>query len=451
MENEKKYIEDNIENILNDLKDLVAYKSTYSDDLKPFGSENRKALDYMLEKMKKEGFNVKNLDYYAGYGEVGSGKQLIGILGHLDVVPAGEGWDSDPFKMVIKDGKCYGRGVTDDKGGVISSYYALKYLIDTGYTFNKRVRMILGCNEESGFNCIDYYVEKEGHIDYGFTPDGSWPGIYGEKGVYRCNIITSNSKIKLIKGGEAVNAVCNKVNVLIAKKDLNIDLFVSSLKEFNIKYNIEILNDDYNITVFGTAAHASMPELGKNAISYLFYALNKANFNDELTSYYVDKIGLSYNGENGNINFKDDYGVLTLNVGKIYQENENIIFTIDIRFPVTFSGDKIKDEVVKNFSKSGFIVENWDISEPLFKDPNSPMLLALKDAYQKVTNDKESQMMVIGGGTYAKGIKNCIAFGPEFPGIDYHIHDVNEEVSIEDIKKNILIYIQALKNLNEME
>ena len=146
MENEKKYIEDNIENILNDLKDLVAYKSTYSDDLKPFGSENRKALDYMLEKMKKEGFNVKNLDYYAGYGEVGSGKQLIGILGHLDVVPAGEGWDSDPFKMVIKDGKCYGRGVTDDKGGVISSYYALKYLIDTGYTFNKRVRMILVCN-----------------------------------------------------------------------------------------------------------------------------------------------------------------------------------------------------------------------------------------------------------------------------------------------------------------
>ncbi|MDD5983493.1 MAG: M20/M25/M40 family metallo-hydrolase, partial [Solobacterium sp.] len=161
------YINNNIDNMLNELGELVSYNSVYSEDVAPFGLKNREVLDKALEIFESKGLKTKNLDYYCGYGEVGEGDEVIGILAHLDVVPCGEGWNSDPFKMTEKDGYVYGRGVTDDKGAVIASLYAIKYLLDTGYKFNKRVRLIVGCNEESGSRCIKHYVEKEGHIDYG--------------------------------------------------------------------------------------------------------------------------------------------------------------------------------------------------------------------------------------------------------------------------------------------
>ena len=178
-----KFVEENYENMLADLKTLVSYNSVYSDDVKPFGSVYREVLDKALELMAAKGFNTKNVDYYAGYGEIGQGEEVIGILAHLDIVPVGEGWDTNPLEVVQKSDRLYGRGVSDDKGAAVASMYAMKYLLDTGYEFKKRVRLILGCNEESGSACIEHYVEKEGHVDLGFTPDGEFPGIYAEKGM----------------------------------------------------------------------------------------------------------------------------------------------------------------------------------------------------------------------------------------------------------------------------
>ena len=199
----KKFIEDNLGNIKNDLKELVSYKSVLCDDELPFGSENRKVLDASLKIMDRLGFKTKNLDYYCGYGEVGQGDKLVGIAAHLDVVPVSDGWNSDPFVLTEKDGKLYGRGVSDDKGAAVASMYALKYLIDEKYPFKKRVRLILGCNEENGSMCIRHYVKNDEAIDYGFTPDGDFPGIYAEKGMIGGKIIGHNSKIIDIDGGEA--------------------------------------------------------------------------------------------------------------------------------------------------------------------------------------------------------------------------------------------------------
>ena len=204
----RQFIDENFENMKADLKELVSYNSVYSEDEKPFGSQNRKVLDAALKMMEEKGLRTENLDYYAGYGETGEGDELIGILAHLDVVPCGEGWDTDPFEMVEKDGKVYGRGVSDDKGGAVASMYALKYLIDEKYPFRKRVRLILGCNEETGSACIAHYVEKKGQIDYGFTPDGNFPGIYAEKGMYEAAVVANNSRIIDISCGEASNVVC---------------------------------------------------------------------------------------------------------------------------------------------------------------------------------------------------------------------------------------------------
>ena len=218
----KKYIENNISNMLSDLKQLVSFNSVYAEDEKPFGSQNRKVLDKALEIFKEKGLETKNLDYYCGYGQTGEGDETIGILAHLDVVPAGEGWNSDPFEMVEKDGYVYGRGVTDDKGAVIAGLYAIKYLLDTGYKFKKKVRLIVGCNEESGSECIKYYVSKEGHIDYGFTPDADFPGIYGEKGMVGGIFAFDSDKILDIKGGDASNVVCKKVKATLKENSFDV-------------------------------------------------------------------------------------------------------------------------------------------------------------------------------------------------------------------------------------
>ena len=155
----KEFIEANFEDMKADLREPVSFNSVHADDEKPFGSTNRRVLDKALELMNEKGLRTENVDYYCGFGETGSGDKLIGILAHLDVVPAGEGWNTDPFVMVEKDGFVYGRGVSDDKGGAVASMYALKYLIDEKYPLKKRVRLILGCNEETGSACIAHYVE----------------------------------------------------------------------------------------------------------------------------------------------------------------------------------------------------------------------------------------------------------------------------------------------------
>lgn len=447
----KEYIEKNIDLILEDLSKLVSFKSVYNTDEKPFGSENKKALDFMLQKLDQLGFETENLDYYAGYGEIGQGEKLIGILGHLDVVPEGEGWLSDPYKMEIREGKCFGRGTTDDKGGVIAGLYALNYLKSINYPFKKRVRLIMGCNEESGFKCLEHYVAKKGHIDAGFTPDGHWPGIYGEKGIFRADLKYCGSKIIDIKGGQAVNAVCAKVEIKVNKEDLNLEKFKEVLTRNNIKFEIKEEDSLLKVVVYGASAHASTPDLGKNAISYLMNALYLADFNDEFVDFYHQTIGLSVHGENAGIDFKDDFTDLSFNVGMISKNEDEISFTIDIRFPITLKSEVITNKMFEVFNYGNFILDLKQTEEPLYYDTNLDFIKAMHQAYQSVTGDYTSPMIAIGGGTYAKGIKNCIAFGPEFHGVDYHIHDANEMIPIEELKKNILIYIEAIKNLNEIE
>ncbi|MBQ2505506.1 MAG: M20/M25/M40 family metallo-hydrolase, partial [Erysipelotrichaceae bacterium] len=163
-------------------------------------------------------------------------------------------WDSDPFTMIEKDGYVFGRGVSDDKGAAVASMYALKYLIDEGYKFKKRVRLILGCNEETGSACIRHYVEKHGHIDYGFTPDGGFPGIYAEKGMYGGSIVGHNTKIIDIRGGEASNVVCKKVSAVLPNGSFDVEKLKAYIYDNGLTFDLEE-SDVISITVYGKAAH----------------------------------------------------------------------------------------------------------------------------------------------------------------------------------------------------
>ena len=432
-----------------DLKTLVSFNSVNCDDEKPFGSNNRKVLEAALKIMEDKGLKTENVDYYAGFGETGQGDKLIGIVAHLDVVPAGEGWDSDPFEMVEKDGRAYGRGVSDDKGGAVASMYALKYLIEEGYPFKKRVRLILGCNEETGSECIRYYVSKHGDPDYGFTPDANFPGIYAEKGMFSGLVMGHDTKFIDIRGGEASNVVCKKVKAVLPKGSFDIEKFKAYLDEKQVGYEI---NEDENIevTVHGVAAHASMPDLGVNAISHLFEALYYSEFDDELVNWFHKYFALSVHGQLlGFEKIKDEASDTSINFGVVYKKDDDVCITLDMRFPVMSNCQTVED-MMKIDEGNVKLIEKGSV-EPLYFDTNTPMIKALKKAYEDVTGDKETPMEAIGGGTYAKSIRNCIAFGCEFQGEDNHIHDANESLDLENFKKQVAIYIEAIRNLNEIE
>ena len=446
----REFIEANIENMKADLRSLVKYNSVFAEDAEPFGKENREVLDEALKLMNEKGLKTTNLDYYCGYGETGEGKKLIGILAHLDIVPVSDGWLTDPFVMTEKDGFLYGRGVSDDKGAAIASMYALKYLIDEKYPFKKRVRLILGCNEETGSMCIRHYVKNDEPIDYGFTPDGDFPGIYAEKGMIGGKVIGHNSKIIDIEGGEASNIVCKKVVAKLPLDSFSEDKFKAFLDAHKVEFNIE-KSDVLTVTVQGVAAHASTPDLGVNAINYLLEGLYEADFNDSFTNFFHRSFGLTNHGELlGYGDVMDEVSDTSINFGVAKKRGDDIIVSLDMRFPVKSNSDKCYALLEKCEDNENEFALSSKV-EPLYFDINSPMIKALKKAYVDVTHDDKSEMEAIGGGTYAKAIKNCIAFGCEFIGEANHIHDSNERLEIEAFKKQVEIYVEAIKNLDNIE
>lgn len=444
----KKFVEENYESMVKDLSALVKHNSIFSEDEKPFGKENRAVLEEAIRLMDEKGFKTENVDYYACYGEIGEGDKTIGLVAHLDIVPAGEGWDSDPFTIIQKGNRLYGRGVSDDKGAAIASMYAMKYLKDTNYPLKKKVRLILGCNEETGSKCIQYYVSKYGSVDMGFTPDGSFPGIYAEKGMIS-GLLKGKSKIINIEGGEARNIVCKKVICEVKNNSFDLNKFEAFLKENNIEYEIDI-KDTTVITVKGIAAHGASPELGVNAINYLFEGLYQAGYEDDYVEFFHKFIGLDLHGEKmGFESLRDEATYATCNIGVISIEEGIISATVDMRFPIETHvkncmelWDKVKTENCYFEYKGGI--------EPLYFRQDSPMIKAMIKAYQDVTGDYESKMKAIGGGTYAKSINNIIAFGCGFEKDQDNIHNANESLDIDNFKKQVLIYIEAIKNLNEV-
>ncbi len=446
----KERIKELEDNMLTDLAALVKHPSKRGEALpgKPFGEGPAAALAEALAIAERMGFRTKNLDNYCGYAEIGEGDDIIGLVAHLDVVPEGDGWKSDPFTMIREGDVVYGRGVSDDKGGAIASLYTLQMIRELGLPLNKRIRVLMGCNEESGSACMAHYNEVEEPITIGFTPDGSFPGIYGEKGMISMTCFSKNTKILSMEGGFVTNAVCHhcvtKVPADAVEEDkLKETLAKTPLAGFSVTSEENVLTIDAQ----GVSAHASTPLLGVNAASFTMLALKEAGMEDDFVDYYNEHIGTTCDGEGYNLKIKDDYGDLTLNNGIVRMTDGAIECTIDIRVPVTYNEEQLRELMKDRLEdEKGKTVVNA-IGKPLFFPKDSPMVKALQDAYVKVTGDTESPLLVIGGGTYAKSIPGIIAFGCEFPGVDNHIHDANERLEVEELLLQVEIYTEAVKNL----
>lgn len=423
---------DNFEKIKESLKTLVSFPSVQGEatENKPFGDGVFGALKYFLDLAGSFGFETINYDNYIGevvFGEGKTEKDEIAILVHLDVVPAGDlaAWKYPPFEATEADGKIYGRGTTDDKGPAMVCLYCMKELKDEGYVPNKKIRLILGCNEETGWKCIDHFEKVSRFPDYGFSPDGDFPVIYAEKGILHAKFTfkSLSDELKELCGGERINVVCDKCEAIAP---LNPDFMKQC----------EVTEENGKLVTKGVSAHGSTPDKGVNAILKMVTYLEKTGVIDGRIRTYLfeDKLGLK--------DLKDETGNLTMSPDIISLENGKINVSVDFRYPSLLDGDKLI-EALKVIAP----VEVLSHQKPLFNDKNGFLVTTLLKIYNEETGENEKPL-AIGGGTYARALKYGAAFGPE-KGEDCHIHQPNEFVTIEKLKLQYKIYKRAIKELSK--
>ena len=416
----------------------------------PFGKEVRSMLDVALADCEQMGFKTQNFDGYIAHADLGEGsdEDALAILAHLDVVPEGDGWKYPPYGAVIENGRMYGRGTSDDKGPAVAALYAMKAVKDAGIPLRRKVRLILGCDEESGWEDIAHYNKVATMPRMGFSPDASYPIINIEKGICRLELhgVLSNESLQVIafNNGERPNVIPGRASALVAGDAATVAQAEAAAKKLDIPAEVQLTDKGVSITVTGISGHAAYPETARNANGEMLLLLRELGVQGDLRL-LADKIGLDYKGEGLEISVSDGIsGYLTCNLGIIRAGEGGVYATLDIRYPVMTNPDMI----IKNVSASlpGMRVEAMEVKEPHHVPAGSELVQNLLDAYHEVTG-YERKCLYTGGGTYARSLQEGVAFGASFPQDEDLAHQANEYADIEGLYKNIKIFALAIVKL----
>ncbi|MDX9917750.1 MAG: dipeptidase PepV [Gudongella sp.] len=460
----EKQVEALKEDIISSTQEIIRIKSVEEPGLPgmPFGKGNSDALERFLELGKKLGFTPLNLDGYAGHLEMGEGSETVGILAHLDVVPEGDGWTYPPYGAEIHDGKIFGRGAIDDKGPAMAALYAMKAIKDSGVPLKRKVRLILGSNEETGWKCMDHYFANMEEPDMSFTPDAEFPVIHGEKGIIVFKLryqlrMSDECDINLvdIAGGTAPNMVPDSAKAVLKVKDK--DLFMAAFNKY-VEETTEklILEDDGEYIIVrteGISAHGSTPEKGVNAITILMKFLKRAYSGGcsfcRFIDFYNERLANKLHGESIGCGFEDEIsGKLNFNTGMIEMNNGYIDLTINIRYPISSSSREVYDGIRENLKDFPIeLIEGEKDQKPLYVPKDDFLVSTLMKVYQEHTKDYDSEPVTIGGGTYARATKNAVAFGPVYPGEIECAHQKDEFISIDKLIDITKLYAKAIYQL----
>lgn len=453
------------EELVQELQELVQINSVLDEETVtaevPFGNGPLEALKWLLAKGQMAGLQTKNIHNYAGHIEMGEGEELLGILCHVDVVPVGDeaNWTYPPFSGTIADGKLFARGAIDDKGPTIAAWMAMKLVKDAGIKLNKRVRMIIGTDEETGFRCVDHYFEHEEMPTIGFAPDADFPLINAEKGIAEL-VFSQNKKGNEVEeqlvsfyAGKRPNMVPDMAKATIQLLPLQFEQnFQTFLRENQLEGSL--LNEDsrYIITIKGKAAHAMEPEKGINAAVYLAAFLQQ-ELTTKASKQFVDFIAdVFHNDHYGSalaLDFEDEMsGKTTLNPGIVsYDATQGGSMVISMRYSVTYPFDEKITEAQGLAANKGFSLDIQDDSKPHYVSEDDELIQTLAGVYRRQTGDYETPLLSTGGGTYARVMKKGVAFGMLFPGEPDVAHRVDEFVIIENLVKAAAIYAEAIVEL----
>ena len=416
----------------------------------PYGVACRESLDHVLKAAADLGFRTENVDGHMGWCEYGEGEEMIAVLGHLDVVPAGDGWSFDPWGGEIKDDRIFGRGTMDDKGPSIAALYALAALRDAQLPLKRRIRILFGCNEETGARDIKYYLANGGEIPVmGFTPDAEYPVINGEKGIinvtYSRNYTqTGDLKLVSINGGTAANVTPAAASaVLSCNAELADKLAALSFP----KVTITPVDGGVQVAAEGVNAHGSTPWQGENAIGRLVIALDAMPFEGEVKEwihFLATKLGMETDGKSAGIYLYDEIsGTLSLNWGTLQADEGHLSMIINYRYPVTKCYDDCAPAFDALFTQAGFAKDKELHKAKLYIPADSDLVKTLLKVYKEHTGI-DGKPVSIGGGTYAKALPNILAFGPIFPGDEVREHKPDEFIEIPKLMKNAQIIASAM-------
>ncbi len=461
------YFEENKQEMFKTLARLVEIESVFGKkDLKsnkPFGEGPAKALDTAGDILHEFGFIYQNHENYMvtfDFGGEQSDKPALGIIAHLDVVPAGSGWTYEPFKLTVNEdeGKLYGRGTIDDKGPAVAVLYAVKAMKDLGIKLNKKVRVMLGSSEETGMEDLKYYSNKVGLPDKMLTPDSAFPVVNVEKGVSHIIMVGSyNNKIdgaviESVTGGTVINAVPDRAYAIVKGVEKSVvDKKISEMP-MNVRFVAEEIDGKIRITSIGKSAHGSLPELGENAITALLRLLAELPFDKGGAYDLVCELNKifpygEYHGEALGLFCEDDVsGKITEVYSLIDIEGGKYKGGMDIRFPVCTSLKEIYAKLDEHLGKLGQTYVDDDAMEPHYVDEKSDFIQTLLKSYKELTGLK-GECLAEGGATYLHNSKMGVGFGAEFPGENNNMHGADEHIKISTFMKIAKIYADVIFKL----
>lgn len=407
----------------------------------PFGEGIDHCLDKALEIFSNMGFRTfKAEDGAYGYAEIGEGEELLGVLGHLDVVSARkeDGWKHDPFEPVVADGFISGRGTQDDKGPLVAAAYALKAVLDEGYSLKKRVRFIFGLDEETLWRSIAKYIEREEAPAMSFSPDSEFPLTYAEKGLLQVLFKSKEVPVVSFQGGHSFNAVALAAECPYEEK------LEAAMKELGFAYHIE----GERLVAEGVSVHAKDPWKGVSANLRLIEALKKAGYEDRAISFISDVFHDKFRFEGFSSEDLSDFsGPVSVCFSRMRGDENGVELSVDLRLPVTLEKQKVMELMAAKAAEYGFALEEFDWLRSIYVPKDSELVQSLMRAYQDVTGDLEHEPVISAGATYARGFDNCVAFGAIFPGEEMTEHEPNERASIDGLVKAAEVFKKVFLSL----
>ncbi|EFV98856.1 M20A subfamily peptidase [Streptococcus australis] len=440
----KNRIKDDVkEQFLTSLQTIISYPSVLNEGENgtPFGQAIQDVLEKTLEIAQEMGFQTYlDPEGYYGYAEIGQGEELLAVLCHLDVVPAGdlEDWQTPPFEATLKDGWLIGRGVQDDKGPSLAALYAVKSLLDQGVTFTKRIRFIFGTDEETLWRCMNRYNQIEEKADLGFAPDSSFPLTYAEKGLLQVKLHGPGWEDRPLQAGRALNVVPDKATY----KGERLEELLPVIEQSGVNYTEET----GAVTVLGLSKHSKDAAEGVNAIVGLAESLSLIQPHPALL-FIADAVGEDATGAALFGEIKDEpSGALSFNIATLSIDEQQSEIGIDIRIPVLADKDALVERLTEVASSYQLQYEEFDYVAPLYVPLDSPLVSTLMKVYQEETGD-QTPAMSSGGATFARTMENCVAYGALFPDALQTEHQANERAKLDDLYRAMEIYAETIRRL----
>ena len=452
--------------LIQDLNQIVKIPSILDSntqtELTPFGTDMVRALAKMEELAARDGFRYGRVDNMVTWIEYGpaDADETVAILTHIDIVPAGDGWLCDPFKPEILDGLYFGRGAADMKADLMSAYYAMKYLADHEIKLTRKIRLIIGTDEENGWRDLPRYFEQEGEPTMGFSPDGAFPVVNGEKAFQTVQLrfpsaSTGDYILRRFIAGTRPNVVPGDARARVVVPDP--DEMVHDFEQYLAQYpflsgKTEIKGQELRLLLNGVQAHGAYPQDGENAGTYLAHFLNRYAFADDAKTFLQfvgetvhDDIG----AENLGLRYHDDtMGDLTLNVGVMrFSLNGQGTILLNFRYPQGVNVQAVMTQVQRHLGDFKAMVEVWPGGmEPHLVPETDELVGVLSMVYAKQTgmfmNPRTSN-----GGSYARLLKRGVAFGGQFPDVPVTSHQANESTPVANLTRSMAIFAEALLKL----